>query len=71
MRDAKLYRDTVKYFESVDNELVDHQTTGGECKEHGPCPLSKIILERYNFARLAVRMYEVDNGEKETALPGL
>lgn len=69
MYEPTLYRDTVEFWKEADDDMSYHLKTCGECREHGPCPLSKELLETYNFSVLAVRVWEKDNEGTETALP--
>ena len=63
------YGIAIEHFKTTDDELDYHLKTCIECREARPCPLGKEMIEAYNFAVLAVRVYE--DGEEETALPGL
>lgn len=63
------YGVAVEHFKEMDNDLEYHLKTCIECRMAKPCPLGRELIESYNFAVLAVRVYE--NGDEETALPRL
>ena len=71
MNESDLYGDAIEFFNNADDDLDYHLKTCGECREHGLCPLGKEELESYNFAVLAVRVWERDNNPEDTALPRL